>query len=114
MNRQKNAVLLLTTLICTTFLSGVWSGVEARPAGARTGLEPSAERSVDGAASKAKLDPAKIEENARQRRDADRKRDARMNKLGNSICTGCGGPIVPFDPTGGEPSTNGRSKPQRR
>lgn len=114
MNRQKNAAVLLITLICATFHSGAWSSTEARPAGARTGSEQSTKRSVDGAAPKVKLDPTKIEEGARKRRDADRKRDERMNKLGASICTGCGGPIVPFDPTGGAPGFGARSKTLRR
>ncbi len=113
MNRQKNAMVLLITLICATFLSGAWSSAEARPAGVRAGSEQSTERSVDGTAPKVKLDPT-IEEGARKRRDADRKRDERMNKLGASICTGCGGPIVPFDPTGGAPGIGARSKTPRR
>ncbi|MCF4124981.1 hypothetical protein [Methylobacterium sp. SyP6R] len=110
MNRQNNAVVFLATLICAAVLSSTWSSAGARPAGARH----STERSVDGAASKFKLDPAKIEDRARKRREADRRRDERMNKLGASICTGCGGPVVPFDPSGGDLSINGRSKPQRR
>ncbi len=114
MNRQKNAVVLLATLIYAIFLISNWSSAEARPAGARTGSEQSTERYVDAAASKVKLDPTKIEEGARKRRDADRKRDERMNKLGASICTGCGGPIVPFDPTGGTPDIGARSKTPRR
>ncbi|WP_156311940.1 hypothetical protein [Methylobacterium platani] len=114
MNRQNNAVVFLATLICAAVLSGIWSSAGARPAGAGTGSGHSTERSVDGSASKVKLDPAKIEDRARRRREADRRRDERMNKLGASICTGCGGPIVPFDPSGGDPSINGRSKPQRR
>ncbi len=110
MNRQNNAVVFLATLICAAVLSSAG----ARPAGAGTGSGHSTERSVDGSASKVRLDPAKIEDRARKRREADRRRDERMNKLGASICTGCGGPIVPFDPSGGDPGINGRSKPQRR
>lgn len=110
MNRQNNAVVFLATLICAAVLSSTWSSAGARPAGARH----STERSVDGSASKVRLDPAKMEDRARKRREADRRRDERMNKLGASICTGCGGPIVPFDPSGGDSSINGRSKPKRR
>ncbi|WP_143132047.1 hypothetical protein [Methylobacterium sp. 174MFSha1.1] len=110
MNRQNNAVVFLATLICAGVLSSTWSSAGARPAGAGTGSG----QSVDGSASKVRLDPAKIEDRARKRREADRRRDERMNKLGASICTGCGGPIVPFDPSGGDASINGRSKPKRR
>ncbi|WP_143074615.1 hypothetical protein [Methylobacterium sp. ap11] len=114
MNMQKNAVLFPTAMICAIFLSGARSSVEARPAGAGIGSGQSTERSIDGVASKVKLDPTKIAEGARRRRDADRKRDERMNKLGASICTGCGGPIVPFDPTGGTRAIGAGSKTPRR
>ncbi len=110
MNRQNHAVVFLATLICATFLSSTWSSAGARPAGARTGSAQSA----DDVAAKVKFDSRKIEEGAKKRRDADRKRDERMNKLGASICTGCGGPIVPFDPTGGTPGIGARSKTPRR
>ena len=39
---------------------------------------------------------------AARREEADKRRQARTERLTGSVCIGCGGPVVPFDPSGGE------------
>jgi hypothetical protein len=107
---RNNALSITAALICATFLSNASSSALARPVTAKSEPVLPPAGSVEEQDYKVKLNTAKIEEGARKRRDADRKRDERINQLGASICTGCGGPAIPFDPTGGEPPLKGSSK----
>lgn len=44
----------------------------------------------------------RLKAEANQRDAADKRREERINRLTGSVCVGCGGPVVPFDPSGGE------------
>lgn len=96
-------LLAAATLVGGSFLNGAQSAevVAPRIAGAvpSGGLTEAARR-------KLKLEAA-------QRDEADRRRQARTERLTGSVCIGCGGPVVPFDPTGGE-AARGKVPPARR
>lgn len=48
----------------------------------------------------------------------DKDRDARIDRLSKSVCVGCGGDVVPFNPSGGaakeKPRQARKAKPVRR
>lgn len=88
--------------------------VEARPQPkgpqAAAAAQPKTDRS-DPVEAKEKRQKATFEAEAAKREAADKLRTDRLDRISNSICIGCGGPAVPFDPTGGEPSLQ---KPRSR
>lgn len=88
------ALVLLTvgTLVAGSFLNGARSAEAV--ASSTTGAAP---RTPISEAVKKRL---KLE--ADQREAADRNRQERTERLTKSVCVGCGGPVVPFDPSGGE------------
>jgi hypothetical protein len=66
--------------------------------------------STTGAASRTPMSEAakkRLKLEADQREAADRNRQERTERLTKSVCVGCGGPVVPFDPSGGEAARKG-------
>jgi hypothetical protein len=55
--------------------------------------------------------------NAAGQAKKDQDRDARTDRLAKSVCVGCGGDVVPFNPSGGvakkEPRKARATKPRR-
>jgi len=85
-------LLAAATLAGGSFLNGARSAEMAVP-------------QVSGTAPTGGLTDAvkrKFKLEADQREEANKKRQARTERLTRSVCFGCGGPIIPFDPTGGE------------
>ncbi|MHC1999536.1 hypothetical protein ACYQR9_03715 [Methylobacterium sp. CM6241] len=56
-------------------------------------------------------------ENSVNQAKKDKDRDARTDRLSKSVCIGCGGDVVPFNPSGGvakkEPRKARAAKPRR-
>ncbi|GJD51949.1 hypothetical protein OPKNFCMD_4708 [Methylobacterium crusticola] len=107
MTFRPSAAPILKLLFCASWALAVPATcAEARSPPTRPAAAAAPEAAGDPNAptdEQAKVRRARIEAEAAKREAADKKRDARMNRLGSSICVGCGGPTVPFDPTGGEP-----------
>ncbi|GJD81131.1 hypothetical protein [Methylobacterium gregans] len=95
------ALVLLTvgTLVAGSFLNGAKSAETVTSA-------------TTGAASRTPMAEAvkkRLKLDANRREAADRNRQERTERLTKSVCVGCGGPVVPFDPSGGEAARKGIS-----
>ncbi|GJE02308.1 hypothetical protein GMJLKIPL_4255 [Methylobacterium isbiliense] len=110
-SRMKNVVKTESTfgtILCGLVMAVVSFGcAEARPRSSGPDAAAASQPASDGKASpeaQERRRKAAFEAEAAKRETADRIRMKRLDRLSNSICTGCGGPAVPFDPTGGKPS----------
>jgi len=94
-------------LLCVGFMlmfSAAYAEAQPQTKGPEAAAAQPKKDMSDSPEAQEKRRTASFEAGAAKREVADRLRTDRLERISNSICIGCGGPAVPFDPTGGAPS----------
>jgi hypothetical protein len=105
---RRRQSLIIGLAVAAFSMCGLAQAAPAPSAGPSIPLSPEARATeLEGIRRQEAVDSVK-------RAKADRSREERTARLTNSVCIGCGGPVVPFNPSGKAAKAPAKAEPKTR